>query len=477
MYTWSTKIISFNLLFSFILSFSQEDKIKNQYYIFLDAKTQDIKIIKNDSIIYTNGFNKKQKLIKGDFPENLSFYEYQYSINQKNYFVNSGGGVVLEYSDGHLKRIDHSFLHKNQFHASHFQYNNEMYLFGGYGLFTYKNILTKFDFSTKEWFLVGNKSKEKPFPGTDQYHILIGNHFYLFGGYREDEISFGPKPNNPNKLWKYNLKNYTWESIGIVNLKYNIPFYNGLGKNNFIADQKIYITDFGYSAIVDILNNKITYYKTKIPINNEKIIYNPKNKTLNYLTVKTATRQVEFTSIPLKDFFQNPIEVDKFYTNPIFYYSNWIYGGVFISFLSIVFWLKIKTKKKKKTRHKSITTEKKSIILYDPENDLFHYNGSIIENLSSLEQSLLSYLMNNLENYILIHNLNGIIEKSINSQSINTVLRKREATLNSLKTKISLILDVDYDDVILEQKNQQDKRIKEIKLNNQFFKFITDKSE
>ncbi|WDT67153.1 hypothetical protein [Cloacibacterium sp. TD35] len=85
--------------------------------------------------------------------------------------------------------------------------------------------------------------------------------------------------------------------------------------------------------------------------------------------------------------------------------------------------------------------------------------------------------MNNLENYILIHNLNGIIEKSINSQSINTVLRKREATLNSLKTKISLILDVDYDDVILEQKNQQDKRIKEIKLNNQFFKFITDKSE
>jgi hypothetical protein len=80
--------------------------------------------------------------------------------------------------------------------------------------------------------------------------------------------------------------------------------------------------------------------------------------------------------------------------------------------------------------------------------------------------------MNNLEKYTLIHSLNDLIEQSINSQSINTILRKREATLNSLKTKLSLILEIDYDDVILEQKNQQDKRIKEIKLNDQYFKIL-----
>lgn len=58
----------------------------------------------------------------------------------------------------------------------------------------------------------------------------------------------------------------------------------------------------------------------------------------------------------------------------------------------------------------------------------------------------------------------------MSSYSIHTLLRKRENILNSIKTKISILLNVTFNEIILEQKNIQDKRIKEIKLNDQFFK-------
>ena len=84
------KINSFFLLL-FIFSFfkSQEYFDRDKYAIFLDAKTNDIKIIENDSIVYTNGFNKPQKLIKTNYPEKLCVYQYDFIIHNKNYFVNN----------------------------------------------------------------------------------------------------------------------------------------------------------------------------------------------------------------------------------------------------------------------------------------------------------------------------------------------------------------------------------------------------
>lgn len=473
MHTWSMKFIFLNLFLSFILTVAQDSNSKNQYYIFLDAKTQDIKIIENDSLIYTNGLNKPELLKKEQYPENIKNYNYQFSINQKKYFVNDGGGVVLEYSNGSLKRIDKSFLHKNQYCGSSFQYNNEIYLFAGYGLFTHKNILTRYDFKLKEWYLVPYKSKEYPNPAAYFKSILIGENFYVFGGYTPIDNSVYGKINDPNILWKFNLKNDTWEKIGIINSKSSSSISHYNIQNGFIANNKLYYINAEYVKEVDILNNKITYYKSNFDIvDNNHVVYNPKNKTINYIELKSSTKSYYFISLPMDYILKKPIGEEKLYTNPLFNYSNWTYATVFLAFSSLVFWLKIKTKKKKKTLQKNNPSDSEAIISFDHKNERFYFKDSIIENLSPLEHSVLSYLMNNLEKYTLIHSLNDLIEQSINSQSINTILRKREATLNSLKTKLSLILEIDYDDVILEQKNQQDKRIKEIKLNDQYFKIL-----
>lgn len=99
-----------------------------------------------------------------------------------------------------------NLLHKNQYCGSSFQYNNEIYLFAGYGLFTHKNILTRYDFKLKEWYLVPYKSKEYPNPAAYFKSILIGENFYVFGGYTPIDNSVYGKINDPNILWKFNLK-------------------------------------------------------------------------------------------------------------------------------------------------------------------------------------------------------------------------------------------------------------------------------
>lgn len=440
----------------------------NQYFIFLDAKTQDIKIIESDSIVYTNGFQNPTKLIKSDYPETLYSYQYNYNIHQKNYFVNNGGGVVLEYENNHIKRIDQSFLHKNQYSASYFAYKNEMYLFGGYGLFIDKNILTKYDFKSKEWFLVPYNSIERPIQGSKYENIVIGNDLYLFGGGHQSEIGIGASYNNPNLLWKFNFKDRIWKNLGTIHLKH-IPSAHEYGINNFILGDKMYILAAEYSAIIDIKNNKITYYKSPLTITDQKVIYNPKNNTFNYLVNLSSNRKTIFISTKVEDFFKEPIETETFYEEP-FSITKGITYSSFALLLLLPFgvWY---YRKKGKTAPLQLN-EKETVLVYSALENIFTQNDYLVHDLTSLEHSVLSFLIQNNGEYKPIHDINFIIENEIKTSSINTVLRKRESLLHLLKSKLSILLNIPYEEVILEQKSKQDRRIKEIKLNCKYFKTI-----
>lgn len=52
----------------------------------------------------------------------------------------------------------------------------------------------------------------------------------------------------------------------------------------------------------------------------------------------------------------------------------------------------------------------------------------------------------------------------------NTLTKKKDNVLNSLKQKLAFVLDINEDDLFIYQKNNEDKRIKEIQLNPQYFK-------
>ena len=69
------------------------------------------------------------------------------------------------------------------------------------------------------------------------------------------------------------------------------------------------------------------------------------------------------------------------------------------------------------------------------------------------------------------------MEKELQTTSINSILRKRESLIHLIKTKISILLDIKYEEVLLERRSQEDRRIKEIKLNKNYFTLLPEKEQ
>ena len=132
--------------------------------------------------------------------------------NGRIFFIYNGIGEVYELKNDTLQRIDHSFKHENQFDHSLFEYQNTVYSFGGYGLFTFKNIITYFDDINKEWFelIVYNK----PTARRSQYYQIHSNDLYVFGG----NNFYGSTFTHFNDCWRYNFYKNKWYKIGHLKL-------------------------------------------------------------------------------------------------------------------------------------------------------------------------------------------------------------------------------------------------------------------
>ena len=57
------------------------------------------------------------------------------------------GGPVLKFDAKSLVRVDNSVEQRNQFGTALFSHENKIFMYGGYGFWTYKDYLTYFDFS------------------------------------------------------------------------------------------------------------------------------------------------------------------------------------------------------------------------------------------------------------------------------------------------------------------------------------------
>lgn len=116
--------------------------------------------------------------------------------------------------------------------------------------------------------------------------------------------------------------------------------------------------------------------------------------------------------------------------------------------------------------------ENRALIVYSPKESFLLFKNIPFQHLNHLEQLILCYLIENMEHYAPLQNINSIIEKETKTYSTSSIVRKRETTIKMLKHKLSLLLNAHYDDIILEQKNKYDKRLKEIRLNNLYFKVL-----
>ena len=215
--------LSVVMLFMSIQSIAQTNfKIENNFLLFEDAYTKEPVLIYNDSTLAT-GFNFTNANIKTSFPKELKkndFNFYQFAIQEKTYLVAAGCGPVVHYEDTKFTRVDKSFQHKSQFYAIPFQYKNEIYLWGGYGLFSYKNILTKYNFKTQEWgSMPQNFEKEIPPAQSSMIYAKTKDKVYILGGRTYDYENVFKSKYLEDLVWEFNLKTNTWKKIRKHNLQ------------------------------------------------------------------------------------------------------------------------------------------------------------------------------------------------------------------------------------------------------------------
>jgi hypothetical protein len=221
------------------------------------------------------------------------------------YLKNRSGGVIYSF-DGHsFTRLDRSFPFKSQNFSYSFLHDNKIMNFGGYGLFSFKNILTYFSFDKKETEIFPQKSAYADSPAPR--HKIIGQ-------YKDGELFIGPgygilpTQKNPTEhhqmifdYWKFSFKTSEWTKLGDGNLDMDFPDYVSI--DNYNGNVLVLTENTAFEC--DIKNNLLISYpdaKTNIvstmnkTFEEYKITYNKAQGGFYCVLNKTDKAEVIFIS-------------------------------------------------------------------------------------------------------------------------------------------------------------------------------------
>ena len=429
------------LIFISLCSYSQEFKSPIQNGSFLFTYKGQSYLISGDSIysnqIKTDWIAKKHNLVINDF----AFI----SDKNKGYLMHNSGGIIYQFDGVNFNRIDESFEFNTQYQSFPFLYNGSIYNFGGYGLFTFKNILTYFNESKKETELITTTTSvsKSPFGRKKMFGQIIGNELFIGSGYGYDNN----KKNGTKKAivlddyWKFNLTSKEWDLLGV-------------GKSFTEDDNYTIIYDFNGTNLlltkdmvctIDIKENKVEFYDNanvdfikslKKDISRTYITYN-KSKGGFYLILDKPNLGNKLLFISTNEFLGKPTRSETLYSvedNSILYY---LLGGLI--FLIAGFFIT-----NKKTNFKKISFKRKVIdqILNEEEKQIFNL------------------IFNKYPEFIPFPELMDVFESHLSYESRKKKLR---SSLYQIEDKIMGVLK-SKNKVFIERKNKEDLRIKEIKI-------------
>ncbi len=430
-------------------------KIENKFLLFEDAITKEPVLMYNDSTLAT-GFNFTKSNIRTSFPKNLErnyFNSYQFNIKEKTYLVDAGCGPVVHYQNTKFTRIDKSFLHKNQYDAIPFQKNHKIYLWGGYGLFSFKNILTKFNFKTQEWGdITQNFENEIPPAQSSKTYVKTKDKIYLFGGKTLDYKNVVKSKYLSEIVWEFNIKTNTWKETGKHNLEKFINIKDGDNTFTFQRKNKTIILKEDLLEI-DIDKDRIQLFLQRNYKNVDAVVYHEKTDQISYVYKKSNGQLVGVTE-DFVSFRGDLIGEDSFYAPRKIKYELW--GGLLLGILLLV-WILYKRK-----RNQHTLFENK--IVYNKTTDAFSFNRKVLKNLSEHKKRILKILMQNQKEFLPLNALNIAITEDPKKESYAAIKKRREVLLKELRQEFSLLLAIDRDTIFETQKNSTDRRIKEIRL-------------
>ena len=414
----------------------------------------------------------KDSLYKSKDGKNWDNYKLNHNIENfdkkvlitKNriFFISNGIGKVHELlmtkninsKETYLiERLDSSYDWKSHFNPLIFCYNKEIYSYGGYGFYSYKKELIKFNFIDREWDLVKLN---------DNSNIPIGR-MEIIG-----EININKKTNNNtiliglginkhiddqfylNDVWEYNIDLRKWKLKGIIQnppqmeklrrpFKANPTKYKYKYKGKTQNAQLLYSNDKlkGY----DLLNNiKINYpdFNKELMKKIKKITYNEKAESFLIEEAWTLNEN-KLIVVDKIELLGKPIFNELYISKGINknYYLIYFIIAIIIISISIII---LKLNKKKV--------------------DVFNkYLSEIKKELSDEELKIINTLITNHPNNTSFPEILNFYEQNLSYESRIKKLRLSLSNIDYIiKTQTKNKNYLNY------SKNKNDKRIKQVKI-------------
>jgi hypothetical protein len=441
------------LVSNFGLLAQQSPSFQENHILYVEASTELPVLVVNDSTAY-KGFNFNTQL-DIQFPEIDLFLEpqgfYSISIQKRNFLIGGGCGPVVEINNQKIARIDHSFNHKNQYNGNAFSYDNSLYLWGGYGLFTFKNILVKYDFNTHEW---GEVTTYGTLPGkrSSALQYRTENYLYVFGGYYKNPLNNKTSISATPTVWRLDLKTTQWEAVGT---HVDVTFLTKPPKDrSFQAAGNIYYLIKGEVQVIDLVNNSVKTFLLKEWKDIIQIVYHPTKKWVSYTYKSTSGKSFTVVSEPLKNL------LGTLKSETVFYKKAWNtkmmrYAATgFILLLLLLYIIK-----KSWQRHLTLNG-----LVYHTKSRTFTYRKKELAVFKGPIKELFIHLTTHNKKFLSLISLDKFFENPETVSGVSTIIKRRETAINDLRYKLSTLLDIPETTVFDTRKNPTDRRAIEIRL-------------
>ncbi len=375
-------------------------------------------------------FRKLQFNLTESFRDFLKGYEILHEKGSKIFFVDKGCGQVYILENDTIKRDDRSSHHKNQYGGTFFLYKGEPHIFGGYGLFTFKNLITRYDIFDREWYNYEFEGLQ-PKPMYMSIGKVENDVFYMISG--------NSKTNKKGKkeIWSFHFGTKKWKNHGLFAGSFP-DFYSDFYSDFSTMSNQEYI--LYHNSIYQFLfsEKKYVIYDSDLGNKIKKII--PHNSSLLIHTINCNTRKAEViitekSKIFSKILFKGPL------IKPVISINYGVIALILVGLLCFTSFLLIRFKKKSKRK--------------------------IVNNSTSIldvkEKEILAFFIKRKDTGIEISEINDFV--NWDNPSIDTIKKRRENLLKEFKTKISTETLIPFEDIFQEQKHSEDKRIKLLILN------------
>lgn len=411
------------------------------------VKSVGVDSIHNELLLFYDDYYEKLNLTTFE-KERFNLYQGKLAgfgkflvVDSLQYFVSVEGGMVYQFINDTIKRMDNSFNHRMQHGSTVFIHNSKIFKYGGYGFWSVRDFFIYFDTITKEWEVDELiNSKEIPQGTYGGFDIKTGNEIYLFGGVKIDPYKRLERILN-DEVWKHNFKSHEWKYLGK-----NAPIENGV---KIKYKNKLLNAGLSNIAKIDVIGNKITLYEHNLI--SPKLAPNFNSFFLNsrFYLFTSKRGKISLKIIEEKDFFGREISSGMFYKN----YKDWAYLFLIYfmgpALVLLMGWLGIRYYKK----------NTKIVLL---ENGLRFKNKFIEFDRESMEiiKTMLS------EEEVYSNEILRIVEKDQYSPAHNERIKVQK--LNDINLKIKTLIGIN-EDIVQSVKSKMDRRIKIYMMSREYF--------